>query len=90
MEYEGDGWLGYDRCFRQTVTRDIEWSETNDTLWNKDFISEACTKRCRLCFAVTHANEDCDLALNNSAQPFGNRRGNVCKEWNHSPDPSCP
>ena len=64
MEYEGDGWLGYDRRFRQTAaaTPDITWAKIEPTLWNKAFAGQASSSRCKYCFSLTHRSEECDWA----------------------------
>ena len=64
MEYEGDGWLGYDRRFRQTAATspDTPWSKIELTLWNKAFAGQARASRCKYCFSLTHTAEDCDWA----------------------------
>ena len=43
MEYEGDGWLGYDRQFRQNAAAspDATWARIDPTLWNMAFICQA-------------------------------------------------
>ena len=39
MEYEGEAWLGYDRCFRQRAAADhsVVWSQSDTTLWDLAF-----------------------------------------------------
>ena len=102
MEYEGDGWLGYDRCFRQNAaaSSDICWSKIDPTLWNKAFAGQAKASRCKHCFSLTHSAEECDWAPTPSANkaPVTNkyvsapraRPAKVCYEWNHNPSPACP
>ena len=101
MENDGDGWLGYDRRFRQTAaaTPDIPWARIDSTLWNKAFAGHARANRCKYCFSLTHAEEDCDWAptpptvatnaKKNRATPERRAR-QVCYEWNHNPSPTCP
>ena len=102
MEYEGDGWLGYDRRFRQNAaaSSDICWSKIDPTLWNKAFAGQAKASRCKHCFSLTHSAEECDWAPTPSANkaPVTNRYvsaprarpAKVCYEWNHNPSPTSP
>lgn len=62
MEYEGDGWLGYKRYFRQNaaVTTDTFWSKVDPTLWNKAFAGQAKATWCKHCFSLTQMAEECD------------------------------
>ena len=40
IEYEGDGWLGYDHRFRQNAAAspDAIWARIDPTLWDMAFI----------------------------------------------------
>ena len=64
MEYEGDRWLGYDRHFRQTAAASLDtpWAKIESTLWNKAFAGQAGAARCKYCFSLTHAVDDCGWA----------------------------
>ena len=99
MEYEGEGWLGYDRRFRQNAAATTEscWSKIDPTLWNKAFAGQAKATRCKHCFSLTHTAEECDWAPTPSTnkptptvKPNPARSLQVCYEWNHNPSPSCP
>ena len=48
MEYERDGWLGYDRRFRQNAAAspDAIWARIDLTLRNMAFVSQAKVSRC--------------------------------------------
>ena len=43
MEYAGEGWIGYDRRFRQRAASDtnVVWSQIDTTLWNLAFSGKA-------------------------------------------------
>lgn len=64
MEYEGDGWLGYDRRFRQraAATPETVWARIEPTLWNMAFAGKARAARCKHCFSLTHPADDCEWA----------------------------
>ena len=64
MEYEGDGWLGHDRRFRQNTAAspDAIWARIDPTLWNMAFIGQAKVSRCKHCFSLTHTAADCKWA----------------------------
>ena len=64
MEYEGDGWLGYDRWFRQNAAAspDAIWARIDPTLWNMAFVGQAKVSRCKHCFSLTHTAADCNWA----------------------------
>ena len=101
MEYEGDGWLGYDRRFRQTAAAspDMSWAKIEPTLWNKAFAGQARASRCKHCFSLTHVADDCDWAPTPSATHSPKQRSTgsdgrprpplICYEWNHNPSSTC-
>ena len=102
MEYEGDGWLGYDCRFRQTAaaTPDITWAKIKPTLWNKAFAGQASSSRCKYCFSLTHMLDECDWAPTSVTARGSKQRSSgfdgrpwppqVCYKWNHNPSPTCP
>ncbi len=106
MEYEGDGWLGYDRRFRQRAAAnpDTVWARLGPTLWNIAFAGQAKSARCKRCFSLTHKADDCNWAppvksamasFSQSPTSFPTRQANqlaspICYAWNHSPEPTCP
>ena len=102
MEYQGEGWLGYDRRFRQmaAASQDIPWAKIDPTLWNKAFAGQARANRCKYCFSLPHAADDCDWAPTPTTPPprtakQGNsqsewRARHICFEWNNNPSPTCP
>ena len=104
MEYVGDGWLGYDRRFRQRAAAnpDTIWARLDPTLWNIAFAGQARASRCKYCFSLTHLTEECDWAPPppknpqhpGPAQKAGTNRPRsrdtpVCFQWNHTPNPNC-
>ena len=64
MEYEGNGWLGYDHQFRQNAAAspDIIWARFDPTLWNVVFVGQAKVSRCKHCFSLTHTAANCNWA----------------------------
>ena len=99
MEYEGDGWLGYDRRFRQNAAASLDttWARIDPTLWNMAFVGQAKVSRCKHCFSLTHTATDCNWAPSPSTpkpytpRPTGSSRpSKICYEWNHSPSQTCP
>ena len=60
MEYDGDGWLGYDRRFWQmaAVSTDVPWSRIDPTLWNKAFVGQAKVAWCKHCFSLMQLSAD--------------------------------
>ena len=64
MEHEGDGWLGYDRRFRQMATAvpATTWAKIEPTLWNMAFAGKARSIRCKYCFGLSHSEQQCELA----------------------------
>lgn len=71
MEYAGDGWLGYDRKFRQRAAAnpDTVWARIDPTLWNIAFAGQGRASRCRFCFSLSHHAEDCDWAPSPTKNP---------------------
>ena len=59
LEYSGDGWAVYDRCFCQIVaTRSgTPWPRRDGDLWNIVFASSQRRPYCQYCFSSTHSSE---------------------------------
>lgn len=105
MEYSGEGWMGYDRRFRQRAASDpnIIWSQIDTTLWNLAFSGLARAVRCKFCFSLTHNSKDCswapDPAVFISGGPsqqlvsplphFRPLRRRLCMLYNNEPAPGC-
>lgn len=101
-EYRNNGWLAYDRRFRQQAAfrPQCKWSNIDSTLWTLAFTGQAKANRCRHCFSLFHLSQDCEFAPNsNSSLPevphtgasrtgLGRRRF-VCHQWNHQPSQTC-
>lgn len=101
LEYQGDGWMGYDRRFRQraATTPSLAWANTDPTLWNMAFAGQASASRCRHCFSLSHPTDHCDWAPEPmplmSLRPASYRYPQyqqlpICRAWNTDPRPSCP
>ena len=70
QDYEGLGWVRYDSAFRRqaALTGNKKWSVINSTLYAMNFSARKVgTRRCELCFATSHAEQDC--AQRGSADP---------------------
>ena len=64
MEYQGDGWLGYDRRFRQRAAADLgkPWSVIDPSLWSMALSGLAKATRCKHCFSLSHRADECEWA----------------------------
>ena len=62
QDYTGLAWVRYDAAFRRqaALTGNTKWSAINSTLYTMCFTGMATTtKRCELCLATTHSEQDC-------------------------------
>ena len=62
QDFAGLAWVRYDVAFRRqaAVTHNDRWSIINSTLYTMCFTGMASsTKRCELCFASTHTEQEC-------------------------------
>ena len=62
QDYSGLAWVRYDAAFRKqaALTQHVRWSVINSTLYTICFTGMAAmTKRCELCFASTHTEQEC-------------------------------
>ena len=64
LEYSGDGWMIYDRRFRQiAATRPaITWAQRDGDLWHMAFGSNQRRPYCQYCFGSTHSSWECNGA----------------------------
>ena len=64
LEYQGNGWLGYDWQFWQRVAANpaLVWANTDTTLWNLAFAEQASASHCHHCFCLSHNTHQCDWA----------------------------
>ena len=64
LEYQGDGWLGYDWRFQQRAPANpaLVWANINTTLWNLAFAGQASASHCCHCFCLAHTTDQCDWA----------------------------
>ena len=106
MEYEGDGWLGYDWRFRQLVaaTPTTTWARIEPTLLNMVFAGNTRTTRCKYFFGQSHSEQKCELpptqgqgtkiqlrsASGSLPQSFQVYQHLISNEWNYNPAPQCP
>ena len=62
QDYAGLAWSRYDAAFRRqaALTGNTKWSVVNTTLYAMCFTGVAATtRRCELCLATTHTEEEC-------------------------------
>ena len=62
QDYSGLAWVRYDAAFRRqaALTGNTRWSVINSTLYTMCFTGMATvTKRCELCFATSHSEQEC-------------------------------
>lgn len=62
QDFSGLAWVRYDAAFRRqaALTKNDRWSAINSTLYTMCFTGMASsTKRCELCFATTHSEQEC-------------------------------
>ena len=62
QDFSGLAWVRYDAAFRRqaALTANERWSIINSTLYTMCFTGMASsTKRCELCFASTHTEQEC-------------------------------
>ena len=73
MQYAGDGWMGYDRRFRQIAATKpyVTWAQIDTTLWNLAFSGKARSVRCKFCFSITHTSTECQWSPDQGSDPFG-------------------
>ena len=73
MEHAGDGWMGYDRRFRQIAATkpNIVWAQIDTTLWNLAFSGKARAVRCKFCFSLSHVSTECSWAPDQGSPPSG-------------------
>ena len=73
MQYAGDGWMGYDRRFRQIAATKphAPWAQIDTTLWNLAFSGKARSVRCKFCFSITHTSTECELAPDQGSNSSG-------------------
>ena len=60
VQYAGDGWIGYDRRFRQIAATKLHvtWAQIDTTLWNIAFSGKARLVRCKFCFSIMHTPQN--------------------------------
>ena len=80
-DYDGLGWVQYDRAFRRQVaiTKNLNWSHINGTLCSLCFTGKAKHNAiCIYCLSDNHASEKCSKAPHGQTPPhigiipFGN------------------
>ena len=66
QEYQGDGWLGYDRHFCQRVTLSSNWSTIDVTLWDLAFSGRGSSRVCNHCLSASYVSRDCEFNSGNN------------------------
>ena len=64
LEYQGDGWLGYNQWFlqRAAVNLALVWANIDTTIWNLAFARQASASHCCHCFCLSHTTDQCNWA----------------------------
>ena len=96
-EYQNNGWLAYDRRFRQLAASqpNCKWSNMDSTFWNIAFTGQARANRCKHCFSLFHMSKDCEFAPSPSASfpdsqtRISRRRRYICTLYNEQHSPGC-
>ena len=87
LEYLGDGWLVYDRRFRQIAATQpgTLWARRDGDLWNMVFSSSQRKPYCQHCFGSTHSSERCSGALDTpiNEKKTLTQKPKICKDWNY-------
>ena len=100
MRYEGRGWMGYDRRFRQIAAADPtkKWSSLDSDLWNMSFAGLARRSVCcQHCLMPSHTSEECVWSSSQQGPPLLKKSADitfsweapVCKSWNFSQSQDC-
>jgi hypothetical protein len=80
-----NGWLTYDRIFRQNAAANpsISWAQLDPSL-HQSFCSSSSPKACSLCNEVDHRASDCAKRSSNrpSYPQYSQPRRKVCLSWN--------
>ena len=103
LEYQGDGWLGYNWRFwqRAAANSTLVCANINTTLWNLAFVGQACASSCCHSFCLSHTTDQCDrapdpqplMALHMATYQYPKQQQRlppICKAWNNDSRPSCP
>ena len=100
LQYEGDGWVAYNRHFRQIAATypEVLRARRNMDLWNIAFAGHQCKPYCQHCFGSTHFSEECSGTPDTAGAPTREkgtgssklRTKRICRDWNFFPQPHCP
>ena len=95
-EFRNDGWLAYDRRFRQWAAshHKTRWAAIEPTLWSFAFQGQARSNRCKHCFSLSHNSVECEFSPDFSARQQQNQLSRstqrpICYQWNDTPSPTC-
>jgi len=95
-EFRNDGWLAYDRRFRQWVAscQKTRRAAIELTLWSLAFQGQARSNRCKHCFSLSHNSVDCKFSPDFQARQQQNQLSHstqrpLCYQWNDTPSPTC-
>ena len=93
LEYQGDGWMAYDRRFRQRTGATQQWAHIDTTLWNLAFSGKGRAARCQHCCSLSHVSSECDWAPDPPplmSLPGQQKLPSICRAWNNDPRQGCP
>ena len=93
LEYQDDGWMAYDRRFRQRTAATQPWAHIDTTLWNLAFSGKGRAAHCQHCCSLSHASSKCDWAPDPPPLmllPGQQKLSSICRAWNNNPRQECP
>ena len=100
LEYQGDGWMGYDRQFRQRVAANpaLAWANIDTTLWNLTFSGQPGASHYHHCFSLCLNTSQCNWApvlrphtiSHSLLHQSPHKQSPICRAWNSDPHPFCP
>lgn len=101
-DYEGDGWLAYDRAFRRKAAyeKDLNWSKLNTSFYQ--FCLAGYAKKnvvCRICLRHDHKAAECPekddtshyviRARSSGQKARASKSVEICKLFNHKEGNKC-
>ena len=96
LEYEGDGWIGYDRHFQQRIVASSSgaWSRIDPTLWSMAFVGREKLTHRKFYFRLIHTSLECSWSKDMPKYPSKDYTQpsviqKICHIWNYSPSAAC-
>ena len=96
-DYEGDGWLAYDRAFRRKAAyeKSLDWSKLNTSFYQFCLAGNAKSSAvCRICLRHGHKTADCPDQEGSRSRPQAKSRASaksveICRLFNASGGSKC-